>query len=145
MAKPTTLTFGKLLVLLGDGNSPEVFAAPCGLTTKGFDLSASSNDIQVPDCDNPDAPAWTERVVRALSGRVSGSGVMAVESFDTWKDWFISGEAANVRIKFNDAALGYYYGGFILSSLNYRGAIGDKVTVEVTMESDGQIQWHEGA
>ncbi len=115
MAKPTTGAFSKLLILLGNGASPEVFAAPCGLTSKGFEISATSGDIQVPDCDDPDAPAWTERVVKALSAGVSGSGIMAVESFDTWNDWALSGLAQNVRVKLDLPGLGYYSGRFILT------------------------------
>lgn len=141
MTKPTTLAFSKLSILVGDGASPEVFSAPCGLTSKGFDLAASSNDVQVPDCDDPDAPAWTERVVRALSGKVSGSGIMAVESFDTWRDWALGGLAKNVRVQLVGTGLGYYSGSFILSAFSLKASLGDKVEVDVSLDSDGQITW----
>src|ERR1700741_139848 len=107
MARPTTLAFSKMLILVGNGHSPETFSSPCGLTTKGLDLSASSNDVQVPDCDDPDAPAWTERVVKALSGKVSGSGILAVESFTFWNEWALDGSTKNVRIKFDATDMGY--------------------------------------
>lgn len=139
MAKPTTLPFSKLLILIGDGASPETFAAPCGLTSKGFDLSATSNGIEVPDCDDPDAPAWTERVVKALSGTVSGSGILAAESFEVWQDWALGGLTKNVRVQLDNAGLGYYSGAFILSKFSLKAALGDKVQVDVALESDGQI------
>lgn len=141
MAKPTTLPFSELLILIGDGASPEVFAAPCGLTSKGFDLTASSNGIEVPDCDDPDAPAWTERVVKALSGSVSGSGIMAKESFALWRDWALSGLPGNVRVKLDHAGLGYYSGSFILNKFGLKASLGDKVQVDIGLESDGQIIW----
>lgn len=141
MAQPTTLAFSKLLILVGDGATPEVFSSPCGLTSKGFDISASSNDVQVPDCDDPDAPAWTDRVVKALSGKVSGSGIMAVESFDIWRDWALGGLAKNVRIQLVGTGLGYYSGSFILSAFSLKASIGDKVQVDISLDSDGQIIW----
>jgi predicted secreted protein len=139
MAKPTTLPFSKLLILIGDGASPETFAAPCGLTSKSFDLSATSNGIEVPDCDDPDAPAWTERVVKALSGTVSGSGILAAESFPIWQDWALGGQTKNARVQLDNAGLGYYSGAFILSKFSLKASLGDKVQVDVTLESDGQI------
>jgi predicted secreted protein len=139
MAKPVTLPFSKLLILVGDGASPEVFASPCGLTSKGFDLTATSNGIEVPDCDDPDAPAWTDRVVKALSGTVSGSGILATESFEIWQDWALGGLPKNVRIKLDYPGLGYYSGSFILSKFGLKAALGDKVQVDVTLDSDGEI------
>ena len=61
MAKPTVLPGTKLLLLLGDGASPETFAEPCGLTTKSFDLAASTNTTVLPDCTDPEAAAWEAR------------------------------------------------------------------------------------
>jgi predicted secreted protein len=136
-----------MLILVGDGATPEVFAAPCGLTSKGFDTAASSNEVAVPDCDDPDAPAWIERVVKSLSSKVTGSGVLAAESFDVWRDWSLSGLAKNVRVELQPPtgstglALGYYAGSFILSAFSLKAALGDKVTVDVTMDSDGQVTW----
>lgn len=141
MAQPTTLAFSKMLILVGDGVSPETFASPCGLTSKSFDISASSNDVQVPDCDDPDAPAWTDRVVKALSGKVSGSGIMAVESFTIWRDWALGGLPKNVRIQLVGTGLGYYSGSFILDSFSLKASLGDKVQVDVSLSSDGQITW----
>jgi predicted secreted protein len=142
MAKPTTLPFSKLLILIGDGATPtEAFEAPCGLTTKNFELSANSNEVQVPDCDDPDAPAWIERVVATLQGTVTGNGVMAVESFPVWQDWALSGQPKNARIQLDEPAMGYYSGSFILSSFALNAELGDKVQIDITLDSDGQIIW----
>ena len=87
MAQPTVIAGTKLLLLVGNGASPEVFAEPCGLTSKGFDMAASTNNTLIPDCDDPEAPAWEAKDVNSLSATVSGQGVMATESLDTWRDW----------------------------------------------------------
>lgn len=141
MTKPTTLAGTKLLIMVGDGASPEVFAEPCGLTTKKFSLNAASSTTNVPDCDDPDAPSWTERDVTALSGQTTGSGVLGTESFAVWKEWAMSGESRNCRVKLNTAALGWFEGQFILSTFTLTGEKGTRMQVEVSLDSDGQLTW----
>jgi predicted secreted protein len=141
MAQPTVLAGTKLLILVGDGASPEVFAAPCGLTTRGFDLSASTNTTLIPDCDDPEAPAWEAKDVNALSASVTGSGVMAVESFDIWNDWFMQAAGKRVQIKLDNAVLGHWAGTFVLTGLKFGGQRGQKVTVDITLANDGQVIW----
>lgn len=141
MAQPTVIVGTKLLILVGDGATPEVFSQPCGLTTRGIDFSASTNTTLIPDCDDPEAPAWEAKDVNALSASVTGNGVMAVESFNTWNGWFQAAEARNCQIKLDDAALGYWSGQFILTGLKYGGQRGQKVTVDITMANTGAVTW----
>lgn len=140
MTLPTTLKFGKFLVLLGDGASPENFVAPCGLTTKGFNRSASTKDTNVPDCDDPDAPTWTERDVVALSGTITGSGVVdAGEDFNAWDDWFTSALPKNVKIKQNKVGAKEWLGSYILTKLENTVQLGEKVQFSVELQSTGAI------
>lgn len=141
MAQPTVLPGTKLLILVGDGASPEVFGQPCGLTTTGIDFSASTSTTLIPDCDNPEAPAWEAKDVNGLSASVTGTGVMAVESFEIWNDWFQDAEAKNCQIKLDHADLGYWEGQFLLTSLKYGGTRGEKVTVDITMDNTGAVTW----
>lgn len=141
MAKPTVIAGTKLLLLLGDGASPEVFGEPCGLTTKSFDLAASTNTTVLPDCADPEAAAWEATDINALSGSFSGQGVMAVESFSKWNDWFMSTEGKNMQIKLDHADLGYYSGSFKLTSFKLAGTRGNKVTVDVSGKADGEVAW----
>lgn len=142
MAQPTVIVGTKLLILVGNGASPEVFSEPCGLTTKSFDMSASTNSTLIPDCDDPEAPAWEAKDVNSLAATLSGSGVMAVESFDTWQDWFMLATSKNIQIKLDNASLGQWEGSFIISSLKYGGQRGQKVTIDVTMVNDGAVVWN---
>lgn len=136
MAAAETLKFSQFLILVGDGGSPEQYDDPCGLTSRGFNRTAETNTTNVPDCDNPDEASWLERDVVSLSGEMSGSGVLAEQSFDLWNDWFESGQAKNVRIELGARA---WEGRAILSNLNIQGERGSRVTVEVTIQSDGEI------
>lgn len=143
MAKPTTFPFGEFFIVVGDGDSPEVFAAPCGLTSKAFNQTSNTQDTTVPDCDDPDAPAFIERAVDSQTAEISGSGVLAKEAFDAvWQPWFASAMPKNCRIGLGaipDVSTGAYYeGAFILSQFNMTASRGQKVNVEVTMVSDGE-------
>lgn len=148
MAKPKTLSWTKLSVWPGDGGSPEDFtSAVCGMTTKSFTLSADTSDITVPDCDDPDQPAWVERVVRSLSGGFSGSGLMAEDIYATWRDWMLSGLAKNVRIVVDGTTIdGYFEGSFLLTSFETNGNQDDgKMQISVQLQSDGPVAWANGA
>jgi hypothetical protein len=142
--KPTVLPGTALLILIGDGASPEVFAQPCGLTSNKVSIKAATNSTVVPWCDAPAAAAWESKDVNSLSMSASGSGVMAKESFDIWNDWALSGEPKNAQIKIDDNKgnyLGYYSGTFVLSSFDLTGTRGEKITVDVSLDNDDIVVW----
>lgn len=139
--KPTVIPGTSLLILVGDGASPEVFAQPCGLTSNAFSLTAATGSTVIPFCDDVEAAAFDSKTVTSLSAQATGSGVMAVESFDTWNDWFLSGNAKNAQIKLNNAALGQYEGSWVLSSFKLTGTRGQKVTVDITLDNADIVTW----
>jgi hypothetical protein len=144
MARPKTLKGSKVLIRLGDGASPENFVAPCALTTKGINLAAASNEFNVPDCDDPDAPTFTERVVSALSAGIAGSGTLAMDSLQTWREWFLSGQSKNIEVVFDESPAnggGYFSLAAVLSTLNLGGNNGELATIETQLDSDGEITW----
>jgi len=150
MAQPTVIPGTKLLILVGSGGdspgSPDVFSEPCGLTSKNFNLSASTNTTLIPDCTDPSLPAWEAKDVNALSAEVSGSGVMAVESFHTWMDWFMGATDRSCRIQLvsptsSPLGLGYWLGSFLLTDLKYGGQRGQKVTLDLTLVNNGALSF----
>lgn len=142
MAQPQTAKFGAFRVLLGDGADPEVFSAPCGFTQKSFNRSKELSDITVPDCDDPDAPAWVGREVRSLSSSISGSGVLAKTALPIWDEAFDSTDSVNCKVEMHWGPSGAgniitYTQKFHLSSYEITADLGDKVQISVSMESDG--------
>lgn len=146
MARPTTIKGSKFVIRLGNGESPEVFAAPCALTSKSISFTASTNDQNVDDCDDPDAPSWTERVVGALSAGVSGSGTLAMESLGTWRTWFFSGLEKNIQVWIDDDTYGGYFSmSAVLTTLTPGANQRELATIEVEIQSNGEVTWTAGA
>lgn len=147
MAKPTTQRPGAFTIWVGDGADPEDFTSKtCGFRTKGINFGMSSSDTVVPDCDDPDAPGWTERTITALSATVSGAGVMAEETFTFWNDWSLAATAKNVRVVLSNTTAGYWEGSFLVTGWEVTGNTDDgKVQVSVTLSSDGEVAWATGA
>lgn len=144
MARPTTLRGSKLLIQLGDGASPEVFAAPCAISTKALNFTASANEFNVPDCDDPDAATYTDRVVSALSAGVTGSGTLAMGALETWREWFFSAAAKNIRVKLDTTGAnggGYFAMSAVLTTFNITGEVGGLTQIEVEMASNGEVTW----
>lgn len=146
MTKATTFTFGQFLIKVGDGASPEVFTAPCGLTAKAFNQTATLAETTTPDCTDPDAPADVERGVVSKSRNITGSGVLAEESFDTWQNWYDAGTSKNCRVYPMGASGGYYEGKYVLETFNLAApGIGQRSTGDISLQSDGPSTWTAGS
>lgn len=136
MVKPTSFKFGALLIEVGDGRSPEGFTAPCGLKTKSFGIDKTINSEAVPDCEDPDAPAWDEGDVVSLRSNISGSGVLADEFIDIWENWATSEDTRNVRVTIGDHI---WEGAYHLTRFEITADLGSKVAVNVEMQSSGEV------
>lgn len=150
MTAVKTLAGESLLIQIGDGATPtETFTHDCLINTdRGINFSADVTDVMVPDCDDPEAPAWKQRFIDGLSGDISGSGVLHTASVETWKTWFDSGDSKNVRVNLNVAGAlggGYFSGAFKLSAFNISGTRKNNSTAEVTLVSHGAITWTDNA
>jgi len=136
MTQASTLKFSQFLIQLGNGAVPEVFASPCGLNSRGFSRTAATNDTNVPDCDDPDAPSWLERDVVSLSGSLTGSGVVADEDFDVWESWMNSAVSKNVKVTLGTRV---WIGPCVLTKLDVTGSRGKRTEFTVTIDTDGKL------
>lgn len=141
MARPTTARGSKLLIKLGDAATPEVFTAPCALTTKAFNRSASVNEFNIGDCDTPDDPMWTERVISALSSTISGSGTLAQESLAAYEAFFADPDGRNVQVVLNFATSPKtYQGKYVMTTFNITGEQDGLIQVELELQSSGIVE-----
>ena len=144
MAQAKTSKFSEFLLLLGDGADPEVFAAPCGLTSRGISFSADTDSTDVPDCSDESLPSWKERDVTSKSASISGSGVMDKTSRALYWAWYDSGDSKNIQIKDPASAAdkgGYWSGKAVITSLDFKVDKGQRVSCDISLESDGAWTW----
>ncbi|CDX49226.1 conserved hypothetical protein [Mesorhizobium plurifarium] len=135
------VTGSKLLVQLGDGASPENFDHDCLINTKrGIQFTSETNETIMPDCDNPDDPAWKAVTKDGLQATISGAGMLYTASLGKWWTWFNGDIAKNIR--FNVTPTGYWEGAFKLTQFEVTGDSNkDVATSNVTIVSDGAVTW----
>lgn len=142
MAQPKTIKGSKVLIQLE--GPVGTWTAPCALTTKGINFSADTNDQNVPDCLNPDAPTFTARTISALNAAIEGAGILAMESFDEWRLWFDSGAAKNIRFKLDTIGAdngGYYQMSSVLTAFGIGANQGELATVDIAIQNNGAWTW----
>jgi hypothetical protein len=144
MAKPKTALGTKVRILFGDGQTPENFTAFCGLTAKSIAFATTTNDFLVPDCDDPDAPAWRELAKSGRSVEITGSGILATDTLARYQAAYDSPNAINARVELAVPALdggGHWEGAFLLTAFTINGNDGDLTQVDLTMQSSGPVIW----
>lgn len=139
MAQPVTIKGGKVSVSLGSG-SPLVYDAPCGFTSKSITLTKALEEVNVPDCDDPDAVDWLGRDATSLSMSVSGEGVLASESVEDWLDAWENVDSVPVEIAWEFPAKTITWTGRMhVESMETTAPNGQRVTMTVSMQSDGEM------
>lgn len=140
MTQPTTARFGKFRVFLGDASSPIVYTAPCGFTSKSLTLSKNLSEVTIPDCDDPDAPFWVARDTQSLTAEISGEGVMASQSIDSWLDAWEDTDSVPAKVEIEFSGLLVTWTGLMHVATVTAGAEqGGRVTCNIQMQSDGQL------
>lgn len=141
MAEPGTIKGGKFRVLLGNDAEPIVYSAPCGFLSKSLTLTKGLEDVQLPDCADPDKVPWLGRDATSLSMGVSGEGVLAAESAETWLDAWESPESVPAKIEIEFPAKTITWTGRMhvaTVTMGHPTALG-RVTNNVEMSSDGEM------
>lgn len=98
MTTPTQIKGGKVRVLLDPAGSGS-YAAPCGFNQRSITLTKGLEDLRGINCDEPDALNWIERDAVSLSMGISGEGVLAEESVETWLDEVDNPDPVAVKVE----------------------------------------------
>lgn len=139
MAQPTRTKGGKVRVLL-ETATPGTYAALCGFTSRSITFSKGLEEVNLPDCDDPDAVSWLGRDATTLSMAISGEGVLASESIEAWLDAWENVDSVNVKVEIEFPATTYTYTGAMqVESLEIGAPNGGTVTNNVSMQSDGEM------
>jgi hypothetical protein len=140
MARATTIKSGMFRVLLGSGSSPIVYASPCGFTQRSLTLTKNLEEVNIPDCDDPDSIDWIGRDATSLSMSISGEGVLAEESVEDWLDAFENVNSVPVKVELEFPTKTITWTGYMhVESLEMGAANGGRATNNVSMQSDGEM------
>lgn len=143
MATGTQTT--RLVIQLGDGADPEVFAFTCGANTFGITLTNNLGENSALDCDSPlDVPASIVRHLETQDTSVTISGMVTTEAWDTWRTWADGGTEKNVKILLDESAAndgGFWTVPAYLQQLELGKESSGKVTFTATITGAGQRVW----
>ncbi|WP_413709379.1 phage major tail protein, TP901-1 family [Rhizobium sp. Rhizsp82] len=123
-----------LLIQIGNGADPEVFAALCGLTTRSFNLSTNSVDTTIPDCNNPDATPQRTTEPGINSRTFSGSGAF-VSSANTTAFMTHVIESTTFNAKVIVPGLGTFTGTFFVTDFELSGETEGNMQFSATFEA----------
>lgn len=142
MAQPNTVKGTKLRILFGEGG-PVVYTQLCALNAKGINFQTNTNQVFVPDCDNPDDPAWREITKSGRFASITGNGILDLTNgLAKFQSAFDNEDSIPLRVEIDiadTAGGGYWQGNFMLTQLNITGNDGELVQVAITLESDGAV------
>lgn len=133
----------KLLLKVGDGADPEVFATYCTVNSeRGITFTAGTNEQDIPDCTDPDKLAWVAREKSNLSASFTGSGVLNTPDVEDFFDWYKSEDAKNAKVIVDvpsaDGGV-VFSGAWHLTEFAITGNRGEKMQASISLASDGEI------
>jgi hypothetical protein len=95
-----TVTYSQVLIAIGDGASPEVFAHPCLINgSKALTIEANFSEDVIPDCDNPANPANVVMNADSVRLTCSGAGKLHRNDAKTYADWAAGATTKNAKIR----------------------------------------------
>ena len=145
MAQQTRIKFGDIILLVGDtGTSPMSFRAPCGITQMGKDVTTNTNDVELRDCDDPDAPVWlgidvvSKRMTVNIAGTLDQAAYVSV-----WREWYMEEASRPIRIyeKIGADGWGYWEGDAVMTQYTDTANSGGSYTNTATIVFDGKPEW----
>ena len=133
----------KLLIMAGDGGSPEVFTAFCTVNAaRSVVGEAATNDFNIPDCEDPEALGWLVREKVSLQYTAQGAGILNTPDVQAFVDWLADPLPHNTQIIVDVPAAdgGVIFAGlFHLTHFEITGNRGTKMEATINLISDGEI------
>ena len=130
---------------MGNQNTnPMEFTAPCGINQFGRDVVTNTNDVQLRDCDDPDAPVWLGIDVVSKRMTLNLSGTLDQEAYTTiWRNWYMETASRPVRVyeKIGASGWGYWEGMGVLTQYTDTANGGGSYTNTATVVFDGAPVW----
>lgn len=133
----------KVLLKIGNGADPEVFAQSCSINAeRGITFTAGTNDTEVINCEDPEQLAWILREKTNLSCSINGAGLLNTPDVADYFEWLESPDPRNCKLVIDvPAADGgvVFSGAYHLTEFSITGNRGEKAQASVALQSDGRI------
>lgn len=147
MARPNTARGTKVRLLLAEvgATAPYTYTQLCGITARTINFQKNVSESFVPDCDNPDDPAWRDVIANGLFIDVTGEGIMDTIVKDRmWAAWKSADPLAG-RLEINVAAAaggGGWEGSFMVTNITFGGNDNEGLaSASISLQSSGEILW----
>lgn len=150
MAAVNTTRWSKLVLKVGDGASPEVFAPLCSINAaRGINFTSNLTEEAIPDCEDLEMLMWMIREKVSVGVEVSGGGKIHKPNVKTFVDWQLSKDTKTCQIVLDDDDADNvitFEGEFHLETFSMTGDPGSPtVSGEIALKSSGEITPEYGA
>lgn len=144
MALAQVIRFGQAYPLWEVEPGSGIFEPFCGMTSLNLTVNIETNSTNVPDCDDPDLPAWLVSDEVSKQMQIGGNGVADQNVLAELTDWLLNGGERTFRW-FRSAeagpAAGYFEAPGILSNYEESGERGQPWNLAVTILLNGRPEW----
>lgn len=145
MAQPDIIRGTYFSLMLGNGGSPETFAALCGINTRTFTHRRNTNDVYTRDCTDPIDVPVRNLLVTGEAWTLQGTGVLNRANLPDIQG-ADDNQPHNWRYLFTEPSgdlvfQGYYAGAGIMTNFEITGGDENFATISITIESDGAWTW----
>ncbi|MFN6976710.1 MAG: phage major tail protein, TP901-1 family [Gemmobacter sp.] len=128
-----------VLIRIGDGAVPEVYAVLCGLTAKSLSIGNEEIDVTTADCVAPGGIMWSEVLAGTKRVSVSGSGLFTDETTEKRLNTVAMSADAMAMFEVVVPSLGTFQGRFMVQSLEFTGNNSEGATYALTLASSGAV------
>ena len=129
-----------LVVMIGNGATPEVFTAPCFINgNRSINKKANVSQTNLPNCTDPTQPMSTVRNTMSTDYSISGAGVASVADSLQWLQKV--GKKANINVFLGSAAgAPFVSGSFVIEEFELTGAKkGELVEATIKLSQAGVV------
>lgn len=146
MSFPKKVKGGYLTVAVEDPDNAGQFLTLCGLTSRTHNEQFNTSDSFDADCADPESVPERNVDVTGHQHSISGEGRYNRAQAALLRT--IKGKSLTYRFNYSEnpadpVDAGYYEGPAVLTSWSRTGADGSYATASISIESDGEWEWHD--
>lgn len=116
----------------------------CAMDRKAFNQTLNTNDVVVPDCDDPTVVSAVKRTPISKSAEISATGYYESAHYEDLRTFFAASSAQDVcfEIMAPDPNPGWWSGKFLMNQFQTIGNNPDGyITCDLGFQSDGPWTW----